>query len=1451
MHHSTITESILNILETNDQSLDEISTKFHHAYDFNDRSALLSAISILILEGILDSHQKIIGVWLIFMEYSKLPISQSPFFEFFKSIDNPIQKDDSNAINLSKLILIQSQNLTKIGEMKPGEAKINLDNDEKKKFEEKYSIDKIQAITAVENILQRTPAIHHPIFLEVLFLKIINKPVDTILDMLKSDNYRDFGEPGKFTISALIEVSSFLKDDLRYAYAAILSFFKFSRDALNQLPDEAYAPIIFFHYIKELCDDNNSPKSGEFALFSLKNYDLFDIIGKWIDISYNNFSKQFFTLISIHLQSLLYLVIKTQTPPDYNFICSNILPLLCKVAVKERPTPFTEATFRVILPGRGRRQNEFTKLYKYFQAICKDSSTANLVKRVLNDDLKKSHVSTSNVYRRKCLPYTEFSDFLSLITPSLISSSNITENSLEYCAFVLFHKLIKYSESTTVKESLIRLVTNRFYTDHTNSAQNIFPYVVEFLSSPKLAPYAAKIISNTIELAPVDSINYINTKLHSNYSNFEQIVQSTNSDDSVIAAFITVARNMNSLYFKYKSPVKEIPSFTNFILKDTFHMIVHHKFQSKYNKWKILKSLVDACKDLLDTDDSFCDMIHQSETFSSALLSLITVSAAAINPNDQQNQTDQVYVDRVDVNYPLECEISTLKFLKIVLSRYLEKNKELSPLCKLFFNTKSDVSGIFSTLIGFLAVQLPGGSSEELAGISLSIIEILCKIAAMMKDVSVDAYYPEEKQKILNQIAKGNLIDDSSGNHYISMLDFIANTLMTQPAFAFSFVQHTAKSIFQSMIKAKKIEKFEDSRLLLSLSRLIANMYRKLSANSKTLKEIAGSDTKSDFWSQAKKIIKLDDQNPDPNIILAQSFLMQAHLCYLCSHVGQAKAEIDDIGVTNMIRSVVNKLSLTKIEISEELKLEIDLSKFHKDRHEYGDDYYVDIDLLKFYYEDIDQKFVEELKKFNKDLSVIDATTQYISTIIDYIKLYALIDPDSPKFNEDGKSYDHKELIELVKNVMNNNLPESLITTVSKLGLLLITNFTGGFWDFVNTDYLKSFNRYLKKHKTPAVLELLNASLGISENRVYSQADLRADHSDSDYPNLKFHQLEKLFDKCVQILISDKLEIAADCLINLAIKLNCFQQFLQNPERIALLTHACHLLISDDVIGSKLVIALSVLCNEANRANDLANSGILDSILEIKLPKNSLVWPPLFKLISGLPIAHDYAANFAKSYLPIINFFLSETTTSYQIQNYLTTLLFNMHGHFNELSHENPYAFNGLMQLVFIRMKKALADIRDVTMSKEEKYSQWKTLLNCLMIFNAQFDFPETEIPGFSDNAENKNQSFEIVKRILDHFGKILQDNKFNIDLLPLFLMIYETSTSLFIGLIMMTNNLNESTNEDAISSFKAMTELVTKNVKVLMQNVIDESEKQRIGHAITFLEVAATFDPSRNELSK
>lgn len=78
-----VAENFVDLLSNNTDTLSVISSKFHSSFDIRNRMIALTGISMLLSDGLLEHSHQIVAIWLLFNEFNKVPINDSPFLPVF------------------------------------------------------------------------------------------------------------------------------------------------------------------------------------------------------------------------------------------------------------------------------------------------------------------------------------------------------------------------------------------------------------------------------------------------------------------------------------------------------------------------------------------------------------------------------------------------------------------------------------------------------------------------------------------------------------------------------------------------------------------------------------------------------------------------------------------------------------------------------------------------------------------------------------------------------------------------------------------------------------------------------------------------------------------------------------------------------------------------------------------------------------------------------------------------------------------------------------------------------------------------------------------------------------------------------------------------------------------------------------------------------------------------
>lgn len=92
-----VAENFVDLLSNSTDTLSVISTKFHSSFDIRNRMIALTGISMLLSDGLLEHPHQIVAIWLLFNEFNKVPINDSPFLPVFVHLYNEVRISNPNS----------------------------------------------------------------------------------------------------------------------------------------------------------------------------------------------------------------------------------------------------------------------------------------------------------------------------------------------------------------------------------------------------------------------------------------------------------------------------------------------------------------------------------------------------------------------------------------------------------------------------------------------------------------------------------------------------------------------------------------------------------------------------------------------------------------------------------------------------------------------------------------------------------------------------------------------------------------------------------------------------------------------------------------------------------------------------------------------------------------------------------------------------------------------------------------------------------------------------------------------------------------------------------------------------------------------------------------------------------------------------------------------------------
>ena len=86
-----VAESFVDLLSNQTDSLSSVYSKFRSNFDTRNRMILLTGISMLLSDGLLEHPHQIVASYLLFKEFSNVPIHDNPFLPVFLHILNDVR----------------------------------------------------------------------------------------------------------------------------------------------------------------------------------------------------------------------------------------------------------------------------------------------------------------------------------------------------------------------------------------------------------------------------------------------------------------------------------------------------------------------------------------------------------------------------------------------------------------------------------------------------------------------------------------------------------------------------------------------------------------------------------------------------------------------------------------------------------------------------------------------------------------------------------------------------------------------------------------------------------------------------------------------------------------------------------------------------------------------------------------------------------------------------------------------------------------------------------------------------------------------------------------------------------------------------------------------------------------------------------------------------------------
>lgn len=893
-------------------------------------------------------------------------------------------------------------------------------------------------------------------------------------------------------------------------------------------------------------------------------------------------------------------------------------------------------------------------------------------------------------------------------------------------------------------------------------------FLWDFMKNEKLAPNAAKCLFHLSALHPGAVYRFFNDP-----SSFDEIAKMMSMNEQIMKSFVKIAQNFVSFSFCIKAKSlsdSEIPPFPKFLITNYFAISIFNKFDRRSKRWSILTSLLETALDITYCDLDFCSELQNNADFAGRLFSVVHQTDSILGkPPTVIQESDSVRIDSDNLSYIIQfdCVAMTLMIRLITynLMNLDGKNQNLSYMCKSFFTDNfADASSLFTTFVSFLELTHPLAS--RLRYFSVKMLDLMCEIAGRIPNISVTSFYPHESQRVLKELASTNLFKSNDVNQVITQLDFISHAFSSQLPFAYSFVHRIGSSFVTAATSniEEIVKQYPD--WLLSLSHLLSMMFQKLSLKSNVITKIS---EKQQFWTSLWNIIKKD---------LPADSSIKDKCCLIA-----AKSELLNVAIKANQKIEKNIISILFTQMKKFLPekfdpiyvdCQFDASRFVRvELHRvYGKEFYLDTDLLKRYLVDED-KIIKKAKDFNESLSIIDACTQLMSTIVSYLK----VTPDQSMIPA------IKDSLKLLKNVLRNDIyPDSTVNLFFSLVDVCMANVSSPI-NNIDGKLLRALAYYMDKRPNESTFSIIAKFIASSE--IDDSEELI--HMLEPCINYSLKVSEEKGKKCSPS--------ALKCASEIAFKLINKDGWISLSPESAL----CFFKLLPTPLGCAVVDFMTLILMNSHNAATLESSDFFEQLSQIKFldsDSHNPVWSHIFTMMTAIPDVSNIPYTFASTHLNQIAFYLGQNPATFikdqDISSFASAtsilnssdalLLFNTQLSIMELlakiasempnflDREDPVQHEMFLKIVSERMRKSLQLLNESSQLKinkggNNKYDRdtynCKTynlliLRYCLIFFNCLFEFPGGEIPIILDKSTSSNPILDLMEKAADALKETL-----------------------------------------------------------------------------------------------
>lgn len=1131
---------------------------------------------------------------------------------------------------------------------------------------------------------------------------------------------------------------------VRKAYEAGTEVSKLPASISALLETELLSPILLASHLN----------SSDAAIVTkiLYKFDVFDIIAnRWIPAIQRVFGKaaQKVCYDECHYFVCMFLRLYHRSTSMMPMILSQRLLPVMSIAVRKSPGNFEQMINEYNVFSLKAMMDEKRFPYLIWFAGCACGSRKNAEEVLL-------HMTS------KYAPEPLLKLYFGVLRQSLSSVVSDSVPDTVKWAMYLLKRLCKHLSAN----KLAKLI-DCFDSNHPIAAFGNFLW--NFLDNKELGRYAAQCLQHVAVYYPREICEVLSAW------DFSVIAKYMKMSSQVATAFAKIARILLTNYYILNSQFAVLPSFVSFIVKTYFSEAMFQKYERRSKRWKTMFALLETGYDMCLFDKTFCSEVQNDPNFGRALIAIVQQTVSIIEkPPHETKENEFVRLDSDKPEAIIRFDCLAIALMSYLVEYNLTHEKTLSTLSTSFFAKNSDTSMLFSTLMSFLELTHPLTASIREA--ALKLLAVLCEVAKRMKNVNVDAFYPRQKQAILTEYVRANLMRGKDVNQMITALDFMANTFVTQTTFSYAFLRK---------LDTQKLTDISADcpRKLLALSKLLSRIFSRQSRNSKLLEEIT---SKPNFWSSVGDMIR--KETDDLCVIASKAYLLH------CWILGEQQIKED------MVRGIVAQI-LKVFPAARDpviLDFDIDLNKFLAVQiyPEYGPMFYIDYELVRRYLVDTEQTdLIEQIQRVNNDLSMIDACTQLISALLLLLK------------SANGIRVPVASISQIMSVALSNDLlPDSTAKRIFELLDFALETEAGDF--VVAKSDIQALSYFVEQRPSDYSFKIIGKFVAASQ------------------VNANLGELLEFIEFTTKFGIENISKNAICCASEVALKLAKYDGWI---EHAPIVCSSFSKLIETD-IGVDVVDLFSVIAwNEVN-ASWLEMNGFF-SLLD-RLPCDdkctSDLWPHLFKFLTALPKHSRVPSTFLGNHFARICFFMTPDAESemgaskaFKTQLAITDLLAHIALYSSEFWEENPAILEGIQERVYGKMEHSLKYLRENAYVEFEgtlgcidtysdKLCNLCMLRNCLLFMNIRCDFPLGDFGKIVSESHTTHPLEEAMEKIMDLLHHALKgtDQVYA----PVIIQTFELALRIFTGAIYKLGSDQMRENRDSVlRSIRNLTTAISK----------------------------------------